>query len=73
MSTIVIKVAGGVVQEVISDEPVKVVIIDRDVDGSAAEDIVEVHNAPAFIYRGIKEADVNEPLVRLILEETDRA
>lgn len=70
---VVVFVDGGRVDQVISDFPVEVVIVDCDIeDLDDDEDIFEVLNQPSYVYAGIESADVSPGDVQQVFEDVGR-
>jgi hypothetical protein len=72
MSTVVITIEGGVIQGIISDEPVKVVIIDKDTESCEPSDLFNVAGDDVFVYKGITKSDVNIGIVAGVLKAVGR-
>ena len=66
----VIIIEGGVVREVICDDPnLELLVVDRDIDGSPLEDIVRILTEDCIVYEGLKPKhcaiDVNQAFAEL--------
>lgn len=57
---IVIVVEGGVVQNVMSEEPIEFVIIDYDTEGAGADELTEIYGAEALLASWPAEVNSNE-------------
>lgn len=66
---IAIIVEGGVVQEVISNENIKIRVIDRDTDGVEPEDLIAVENNDAYIYNGVRSSNLQPERTEKIFSE----
>jgi hypothetical protein len=69
---VVVFIDGGRVDQVISDCPVEVVIVDNDIDGLDDEDIVEVLGESSYVYGGIESAEVSPSDVLEVFEDVGR-
>ncbi len=68
---LVIIVDGGIVQDVYTDQPAEVVIVDRDTEGCDIEDLRTVQGEDAYIYTGIKDATIDPERVSTIMREVN--
>lgn len=71
MIKVVIEMQGGLIQQVISNEPVEVIILDRD-DANPGEDQVStVLNGDAYVM--VHTAEIDKELVQTVSKEINSA
>jgi hypothetical protein len=67
--TIVIILEGGAVQEVISDQETKVIVIDRDNDHVEDHELTTVLGHQSVVYKGITSSTVDIQVIKQVIEE----
>lgn len=67
--TIAIIVQGGIVQNVVSDAPVNVAIIDHDVEGSEAHQTTTAEGVNTPVFLAHMEPELNPEFVKQFAEE----
>lgn len=67
--TIVIILEGGAVQEVISDQETRVVVVDRDNDHVEDHELTTVLGHESVVYKGLTSSTVNTELIKQVIEE----
>ncbi|MCY7865988.1 hypothetical protein P8918_12815 [Bacillus spizizenii] len=68
--TVIIFSEGGIIQEVLSDEETKVIVVDRDIEDLSENDITTVLGSGAYVFNGISKADVQPDTVSQVIKET---
>ena len=71
MARILIESEGGIVQNVVSDEPVECIVIDRDTEG-ADDDELSVLDGESVVCKRL-EAEEDELAVIRMFEDMDKA
>lgn len=62
MKRIVVVVEGGLVQNVLTDEPAEVVVVDHDTEGADQEELSVIGDDTAYVRRF--DSEVNLPYVQ---------
>jgi hypothetical protein len=69
---LVVFVEGGLVTQVLSNEPIEVVVVDNDSEGLADDELSIVMGKEAFVDTSIKTAEVNADVVQHVFRDVDR-
>jgi len=69
---LVVFIDGGLVSQVLSSEPIEVVIVDNDLEDLADDEISIVLGEEAYIYTCIKTSEVNTEVIQHVFRDVDR-
>ena len=69
---LVVFIDGGLVSQVLSSEPIEVVIVDNDLENLDDDEITIVMGEEAYIYTCIKTSEVNADVVQNVFRDVDR-
>jgi hypothetical protein len=69
---LVVFVEGGLVTQVLSNEPIEVVIVDNDLEGLDDDEISIVMWKESYIYPCLKDSEVNTDVVQQVFRDVDR-
>lgn len=69
MNKVVIFVEGGIVQDVLSEEEIEYVIVDRDTEGASLKEIVDINGEDATF--SIDKAESNRDAVGIIYSQLE--
>jgi hypothetical protein len=69
---LVVFIDGGLVSQVLSSEPIDVVIVDNDLENLADDEISIVMGEEAYICTCIKTSEVNTEVVQQVFRDVDR-
>lgn len=69
MNKVVIEMQGGLVQQVISNEPTEVIILDRDDANPGEDQVATVLNNDAYVM--VHKAEVDKEVIETVLKEIE--
>ncbi len=68
---VIVFVEGGVIQQVLSDQKGKVIIVDRDTEDCDFETLKTILGDEAYVYQGLTETGVDPELIQKVLKEAE--
>jgi hypothetical protein len=68
----VVFIDGGLVEQVISNWPVEMVVVDYDIECLDEDEIIKVMGEEMYVYRSIEGAEVNTDMVRQVFKDIGR-